>query len=411
MHIVHIEQQQVPWASPRLSENSWQKMVSKSASMVDKKQEGCKLLLLLTLIVDGLALFDNDVRHCFAECTMFDTSDAAWQQAQLSLSRGGLGLRRLSLHSPAAYITSAVASDCSSPQSKHLLHAIDLFNASVPTTDELTITSITTSNLTQKLLSAKLEDQQFTKLFANASLPDRARLLSISSPHSSAWLSVTPSPRLNLHLDPSEFQVANKWWLGLPVSQGQLCPQCMSHSLDQFGHHALSCKNGPDVVSRHNRVRDTLFEFCQRACLGAQLEAGSSLGHEARQTRPADVLIPNWELGKPAAIDLCVTSPLNSNTLQVACVTPNSAAMQAEQRKHHSNDAKCEELGWVCIPLFVESYGSWGPEAQRCLSRLAGRLATQLGQPKSLTTNLIYGRLNLTLIRANSRAILFRLYV
>ena len=185
----------------------------------------------------------------------------------------------------------------------------------------------------------------------------------------------------------------------------------MSHSLDQFGHHALSCKNGPDVVSRHNRVRDTLFEFCQRACLGAQLEAGSSLGHEARQTRPADVLIPNWELGKPAAIDLCVKSPLNSNTLQVACVTPNSAAMQAEQRKHHSNDAKCEKLGWVCIPLVVESYGSWGPEAQRCLSRLAGRLATQLGQPKSLTTNLIYGRLNLTLIRANSRAILSRLYV
>eukprot|EP00731_Ephydatia_muelleri_P011154 Em0006g48a len=168
----------------------------------------------------------------------------------------------------------------------------------------------------------------------------------------------------------------------------------------------------PNPVSRHNRVRDTLFEFCQRACLGAQLEAGSSLGHEARQARPADVLIPNWELGKPAAVDLCVTSPLNSNTLQVACVTPNSAAMQAEQRKHHSNDAKCEELGWVCIPLVVESYGSWGPEAQRCLSRLAGRLATtQLGQPKSLTTNLIYGRLNLTLIRANSRAILSRLYV
>ena len=106
---------------------------------------------------------------------MVDTSDAAWQQAQLSLSRGGLGLRRPSLHSPAAYIASAIASDCSSPQSKHLLHAIELFNASVSTIDELTITTITTSKLTQKLLSAKLEDQQFTKLFANASLLDRAR--------------------------------------------------------------------------------------------------------------------------------------------------------------------------------------------------------------------------------------------
>ena len=73
-------------------------------------------------------------------------------------------------------------------------------------------------------------------------------------------------------------------------------------------------------------------------------EAESSLGHEAQQTCPADVLIPNWDLGKPAAIDLCVTSPLNSETLQVACVTPSSAAMQAEKRKHHSNDAKCGEL-------------------------------------------------------------------
>ena len=48
-------------------------------------------------------------------------------------------------------------------------------------------------------------DNQFTELFVNASLPDGARLHSISSPHSSAWL---PSLRLSLHLDPSELQVA-----------------------------------------------------------------------------------------------------------------------------------------------------------------------------------------------------------
>ena len=145
--------------------------------------------------------------------------------------------------------------------------------------------------LTQKMLSCKLEDKLFTELFNNASLPDRARFLSVSSRHSSAWLSVTPSLRLNLHLDPSEFQVAIKWWLGLPTSQGQVCPQCSSYSLDYFGHDALTCRKGPDVVTRHNRIRDTVFELCQRACLGAQLETGSSLGHEERQTRPADILV------------------------------------------------------------------------------------------------------------------------
>ena len=83
-------------------------------------------------------------------------------------------------------------------------------SVSTTTIDALTITTVTISKLTQSVLSGTLEDQQFTMLFANASLPDRAHLLSISSPHLSAWLSVTPSPRLNLHLEPSEFQVATK---------------------------------------------------------------------------------------------------------------------------------------------------------------------------------------------------------
>ena len=98
------------------------------------------------------------------------------------------------------------------------------------------------------------------------------------------------------------------------MSQGQLCPQCSSHSLDYFGHHALTCRKG-----NHNRIRDTVFELCQRACLGAQLEAGSSLGHEERQTRPADILVPNWELGQPAAVDLSITSLIVMKYLSSVC--------------------------------------------------------------------------------------------
>ena len=49
-----------------------------------------------------------------------------------------------------------------------------------------------------------------------------------------------------------------------------------------------------------------------------------------------------------------------------------STAQVAENRKHASNDAKCSELGWVCaLPLAVEVYGCWGPEAQINFSRLA----------------------------------------
>ena len=86
---------------------------------------------------------------------------------------------------------------------------------------------------------------------------------------------------------------------------------------------------------------------------------------------PADVLAANQMLGKPAAFDFTVTLPLVSKSLPKASVTAGSAAFAAEECKHRSNDTKCAELGWVSIPLAVESYGCWGTEAKWALSQLA----------------------------------------
>ena len=41
-------------------------------------------------------------------------------------------------------------------------------------------------------------------------------------------------------------------------------------------------------------------------------------------------------------------------TLGDACKSAGVAAYTRECRKHSSNDPKCQELGWVCIPLAVE---------------------------------------------------------
>ncbi|KAL5503173.1 hypothetical protein EMCRGX_G010081 [Ephydatia muelleri] len=45
---------------------------------------------------------------------------------------------------------------------------------------------------------------------------------------------------------------------------------------------------------------------------------GSGWGSEKCRLRPADVLIPNWSLGKPVAPDLSVASPLNVEILSEA---------------------------------------------------------------------------------------------
>ena len=180
--------------------------------------------------------------------------------------------------------------------------------------------------------------------------------------------------------------MAIKWWLGIPVAHGQSCSQCNAAS-NALGHHVLCCKLGGDITSCHNRRRDIFNDFCHCACLAPQLEMG---GRSRKHTcnHPADVLVPNWVLGKPVAFDLSVTSTLKTQVFQEGSVTAGSAASAAQILKHGLNDERCRELGWVCIPLVVETYGCWGTEAIQALSRLATHLSTRQSRPKSLACEL-----------------------
>ncbi|KAL5497556.1 hypothetical protein EMCRGX_G014049 [Ephydatia muelleri] len=114
----------------------------------------------------------------------------------------------------------------------------------------------------------------------------------------SPWLRAVVDGKTNHALE-----VAIKWWFGMDVSFGSCCPYCPNHRLDPLGHHALTCKHGGDVVLHHNSLRDVFVESCHRACLGGQVEVGSGLGLDRLHSRPADVLVNNWHLGKPAAFD------------------------------------------------------------------------------------------------------------
>ena len=143
-----------------------------SADLLLLRQCGgfCKLVHLSrstppSLVADALRLYDDDVHQCFTECTSVDTPDHAWQQAQLSLSRGGLGLRCLSHHSSAAYIASLTASDSGSNTNHHLLQSIQLYNSLVPVAEAVSMEAVLELPGHQKVLSSRLEDHQFRLLF------------------------------------------------------------------------------------------------------------------------------------------------------------------------------------------------------------------------------------------------------
>ena len=362
-----------------------------------------------SLASDALRSFDEEVQQCFALCTAIEVPNGAWCQAQLGLKFGGLGLCSVSLHAAAAFIASLASSGYCSADYIHLQQAVVAFNSQVSLPNAISVISVLASSTpTQKVLSGMIENQLFSTLLESSSHANRTRLLSVAAPHLSSWLSVVPSPGLGLHLESNEYQMAIKWWLGLDTSGRSMCPFCPDTALDPLGHHAVTCRHGGDVVIRYNRLRDDIFDLCRHAHLSVRLEKGNGLTRDLDHTRPADILIAGWDRGKPAALDIPITSPLCPAILGESYQQAGAAVLAAEAQKLHSNGPKCQELGWSCIPLAVETYRNWGKEAQNTISRLASRLAIHQSSPKSSVVAEIYGRLNMTLVRSITRAILAR---
>ena len=179
-----------------------------------------------SLSFKALQLFDEDIHRCFSSTTGIDASDAAWQQAQLSLSRGGLGLRSLAHHASAAYISSLSSSGLAPDSSQHLSDAVGMFNRLVLAEDSIKVEDFLSSAISQGKLSEKLDNQLLSSLVEASTVANKARLLSVSSPHAASWLSMPPCERQGLHLEPLQFQVAVKWWLGLDTSGDAQCALC-----------------------------------------------------------------------------------------------------------------------------------------------------------------------------------------
>ena len=159
-----------------------------------------------------------------------------------------------------------------------------MFNSIVPPAHVHSEDLILNCNLSQRDLSARLA--AITVFPAN-----HACLLFVSSRHAASWLAVIPLVGLNLHLEPDEFQIVLKWWLGINASLGSYCPYCPDDQLDPLGHHAVTCKGGGDVVLCNNSSRDVFSQFCHLARLGGQLEVDCGLGADNIHSRPADILV------------------------------------------------------------------------------------------------------------------------
>jgi hypothetical protein len=364
-----------------------------------------------SLISFQLNLCDNDIRYALQRCCVPQVSDMAWKQAQFGLSKGGLGLRCLVRHSSAAFVSSylrvfkeASAKDVYLTESlQSLLDVLDssssLEDFSRPLLDKPP---------SQRQLSLKIDARDYASFASQLSFVDQLRVTACAAPRASAWLQAIPScgPVIDMSLRHELMSVALQHRLGLTLSQpGEKCPLC-DFVLDPHGHHHITCARGGFLTTRHNRIRDTLFRVLSLAGMSPSLEKGADA---LDLTRPADILVPNWSMGKAGAFDITVVSPLTSENLSSSGAGDHNAVEKAATLKHKQNDAKCEESGWVCVPLAVNSYGQWCDEAHEAFSTICDSLASRMSVSFQVAQSYLYNSLGIVLARQNAVAIRSRL--
>ena len=307
--------------------------------------------------------FDTSMRRTLESIIGGPVSDWSCLKSILPSSRGGLNLRSASRHAPAAFLSSYAASlplverilGQHPGPSPHTTAAVSALANAAATPEWLSMEDIDVP-VRQRHLSLAIDEASHHLLQSSApTIRSRALALSTSLPHAGDWLNVVPSPSLGLRLQDREFRCSLRYWLGVPLHNCPYpCPECRG-TADIFGDHQVGCGGNGDRIARHNNIRDVVFTAAQSAALAPSKEAPGLV--TGSLSRPADVFLPSWSCGRPAALDIHVISPLQQQTLSEASVTPGHALQVGVQRKLTSNLPACREAGVECIPIVAETLG------------------------------------------------------
>ena len=136
------------------------------------------------------------------------------------------------------------------------------------------------------------------------------------------------------------------------------------------------------------------------AALGPSREGWFLLPGDNR--RPADILIPHWEGGRDAALDVTVINPLQDATLEGAARTPGHALGVAYRRKMTAAAEDCKREGIAFIPLAMESLGGWHDVAVKQVRKLGAALGRHTGQEKGEAISHLFQRLSIILVKGNT---------
>ena len=175
----------------------------------------------------------------------------------------------------------------------------------------------------------------------------------------------------------------------------------------------MSC--GGDRTRRHHSVRNLIGRHAEEAGANPELEKPGLLPPapeqpNANRRRPADVFLPTWFGGMPAALDIAVTSPHRQDIVSVASNRVGAAAEAYDgfKRNYLNTEADCRAQGIAFVPMIAETSGGWGSSAICVLKRVAKAAAIRSDLDHARVMSRHLAALCSIIRRSNAWAILLR---
>jgi hypothetical protein len=153
-----------------------------------------------------------------------------------------------------------------------------------------------------------MNEAKFGRLFVDNNMRNKGRLLSLCADCVSGYLTALPLPYFGLTLPLRHFQRVVQFRLGLKTCLAVCCPKYRLHVMDPYGNHAVTCKQGPHTIRRHDRMPYVQNIIANEVGLKSRLQkTGLIVG---RKVRLADVLLSIFCAGQDACLDFVITHPL-----------------------------------------------------------------------------------------------------
>ena len=182
----------------------------------------------------------------------------------------------------------------------------------------------------------------------------------------------------------------------------------------------MACRLGGDIQARHDWIKDTLSAIISSSGVSTQLEV--PVTNCGPISSAADEVIRRYGITasgdlRPLAVDVSVThsTPLSQSTLMTNVRSSGSAARNREAKKVRDYGNVSRRLGMHFVPFVMESYGTFGPQAELFLKTLARHITSSRcysgNANPSVSAALLHSwrrRLSCAMQKANARILQLR---